>query len=227
MTTVRALIERSMRVAGVLVKGGSPDADEAQDAFLSLNNMLGGWSNHSLILYSDVDESFSMTGADSYTIGTGGDLDTTPPLKIKTAFLRSGTIDYPLEFIGDDEYARICSKDTQGLAYYLNFDYGYPLSTLKFYPKPDASYTLHLISEKPLTQFTSIDNTVSLPPGWEDAIVYNLAVRLYPEYGQPVDQVVYKIAEDSMRGLKLAAAKRKPMNMQAPLKTRNIYSGYW
>lgn len=226
MTTVRALIERSLRIAGVLVKGETPDNDEAQDALLSLNNMIGGWSNHSLILYADVDENFPITGADSYTIGSGGDLDTVNPLKIKTAYLRSGTVDYPLEIISDDQYARICSKDIQGRAYYLNFDYGFPLSTLKLYPKPDASYTLYLISEKPLTEFASLDTDISLPAGWEDALTYNLAVRHYPEYGLPVDQVVYKIAEDAFNGLKLAAAKRKPYNMQAPLQTRNIYSGY-
>lgn len=227
MTTVRALIERSLRTAGVLEKGESPDAEEAQDALLALNNMLGSWSNHSLMLYTDVTESFSMTGAASYTIGTGGDLSTLPILKIKSAYLRQSTIDYPVELISDDQYSRITTKNTQGRAYYLNHDYSFPLSTLRLYPKPDASYTLFLISEKQLTEFSDLDDIISLPPGWKDALTYNLAVRMFPEYGQQVDQITYKIAEDTYNGLKLAAAKRKPMNAKAPITTHNIYSGYF
>jgi hypothetical protein len=107
----------------------------------------------------------------------------------------------------------------------ITFDNAFPLATIRLYPVPDQNYTLFIQSEKELAQFT-LDQVVSLPAGWERALIYNLAIELAPEYGQEVNQAVFSIAMNAkmlimrtinrIRGMKRVA----PMNNGFDIRTR-------
>ena len=62
MTTARTIIKRAMQVAGILVKGEAPSADEADDGLTALNMMLSGWSNDSGLVYARAWQSFALVG---------------------------------------------------------------------------------------------------------------------------------------------------------------------
>jgi hypothetical protein len=51
------------------------------------------------------------------------------------------------------------------------------------WPAPPAGSTLDVFSLKPLTAFNSLSDTINLPPGYEQALRFNLAGVLAPEYG--------------------------------------------
>lgn len=79
-TTALALITRSYKLLGVLQPGETPDAALAQDALVTLNQMLGGWSRQSLTIPSVAREVFGLTAnLGVYTMGPGGDFDTSRP----------------------------------------------------------------------------------------------------------------------------------------------------
>lgn len=228
MVTVRNLITRSLRKSGVITKSETPDADEISDALEECNSMLGSWSIEKLLCISRTRESFPSTGAHSYTIGSGGDFNTTRPVKIISAFARLGTNDdYPMTEITDKNYSLIQNKDTIGAPDFFNYDNGYPLGTLTMYPKPSASYTIHIYSEKAIAGFVSLSQVVSLPEGWEDAIVYGLAVRLAPEYGQPVSNELAALAIGSKSAIKRAINRNRPLAyFPQKLSQNSINSGY-
>ena len=228
MATARKIIQKAMQKIGVLTKVEAPSADEAADGLDTLNAMLLSWSNDSMLIYARTWETFAVTSGDGeYTIGSGGDFNTVRPINILTAYVRQATTDYNLDIISDTIYNKfIWDKNTQSIPQFINFDNAFPVAKIRLWPVPTSGYSLFLLSEKQLTNFT-IDEEVALPPGWEQALIYNLAVLLSPEYGVPIDQGTYQIANDSKGAIRTAINKVTSMDSQ-PLSigSNNIFSGY-
>lgn len=227
--TARELIRRALLLFGAVDQDEAVDATEANDALASLNDILEGWSANGDAIYQETKESFPLTGAGSYTIGSGGDFNTIRPTKIITAFTRSGGLDYPLELIDQKFYAEITQKSL-GSSHpsYLYYDGGFPLGTI--YLWPTSSYELHLYSMKPLTSITSLDTTINLPPGYAKAIRYNLAVELAPEYGKMASPDVQRIATESKYDIDTANRLNDQDRLRVDsallrTETYNIYSG--
>jgi len=227
MTTARDIITRSLQKIGAIVKNEVPAADEANDGLNSLNALISSWSNDSLNIYARTWETFSLTGASSYTIGTGGNFNTARPTNIVAAYLRSGTIDYPIDIIDDAAYVSISYKNLQGIPEFLNYDNGYPLGRIRLYPLDNAGYSLFLLTEKAVSQFATLDTDMSLPDGWERALIYNLALELAPEYSQKPDAYIVKIANDSLGAIRQKVAQVRTMDAYpSNLAVRNIFSGW-
>jgi hypothetical protein len=123
-----------------------------------------------------------LTGATSYTLGPGGDINTTRPVRLEHAALRlqtDPTLDYPLRLLTDEEYEAIALKGLPStLASCLYMDRAYPLATVSLWPVQAAGATLLLYVWHPLTAFASVDTTVALPPGFELALQTNLSLEL-------------------------------------------------
>lgn len=228
MTTARNIITKAMQKIGALTKNDTPSSDEISDGLDSLNGLLGSWSNDSMLIWTRAVESFSVVANDgTYTIGTGGDFNTTRPTYIISAYLRQNNIDYPLTIISDEIYANIPDKSVGGIPIYLNYNNNYALGTLTLYPVPTQAYTIYLVTEKPITTLT-LDSVLSLPSGWERMMIYNLAVEIAPEYGQQVDGSIYEIAKESKRLVKTNTLKNRTMDVQ-PQSTFAAFSltGFW
>lgn len=227
MTTGLEIITKAMQKIGVLIKSESPSSDEASDGLDALNDLIASWSTESMLIYARTLESFTLAGGtSSYTIGSGQTFNTARPLKIISAYLRNSTIDTNIAIVPDEVFANITNKTTQGIPELLNFDNGYPTATIKLWPVPSSAYSLFLSSEKELTSLT-LAGAVSLPAGWKRALIYNLAMELAPEYGQPVDEVILKHANESKRNIKATIMRNRSMDVNAtPSIGFNIYSGY-
>ncbi len=229
MTTARDIIKRSMQKIGVLVKGEPPSDDEAQDALASLNALISSWSNDSSTITSRAWETFTLSANDgTYTMGSGGDFNTTRPTRILGGYIRiGGNTDLPLEIISDEQYNSISFKGLSGIPQFLNYDNAYPIDNIRLYPIPSAAYPIFIMSEKPATEFATLDTVLSLPSGWERALIYNLALELAPEYGQQPDQSIAKIAGESLGSIRAATIKARPMRaFPNGLQVRNIYTGW-
>ena len=59
MTTATQIITRAMRLARVIGKGETPDADESADGLQALNTMLDSWQIKRLFVYQIREESFT------------------------------------------------------------------------------------------------------------------------------------------------------------------------
>lgn len=230
MTTVLGIITQAMRRAGILTKTEPPSADEAADALITLNQMLSSWSNDSMMISSRTVESFNLIGGQAtYTIGSGQDFDTARPTYIVSVYTRLSSIDYPVLEMTDEVYAEnIAMKSIQGRPEFYNYTNSYPNGVFKLWPVPDMTYQMFIVMEKTLSEFT-LNQTVSLPSGWEMALVYNLAILLAPEYDQQPSGTVVLQAEQSKDSIRRAILKSRTMDA-APMAintTNNIYSGFF
>ena len=214
MTTLYDSLKSSLRVLGVVVPGETPTAQQIQDAMDAQNAMLGSLSP--LILYANTSEDLTLAaGTASYTIGTGGTFNTGRPTKIMGAsYLNdSGNTSYPLEVIDQARYNRISDKTTQGRPEYVMYDPQYALGMVYFYPTPDAAYTFHCVSEKPLTEITNLTATLVLPAEYKSFLKWNTAMALAPEYpgstGQPGFQIVVREATRSLSIIQRIVAHRR------------------
>jgi hypothetical protein len=207
MTTVRDLITDALDLVGVSAPGETVQAADAQRAFRALNRMLSSWNTEGLMVYSINIQTFTLTGnQQSYTIGPGGNFNTTRPERIEQAYLRvpsSSNLDLPLRLLTDSEWADIRLKPTTSdLPRMLYNDGNNPLSTLYLWPVPTQANVLVLYVWNQLSQYADLSDTVTLPPGYEEAIVYNLAVRLATSFGRPIPPEVSAIAATSKGAIK-------------------------
>ena len=82
------------------------------------------------------------------------------------------------------------------------YDPQYTLAQITFNPWPDANYTAFVDAIVPLTEFALSTTSLSMPPEYKRALIYNLAIELAPEYGISVPKEVGFIAGDSLRKIK-------------------------
>lgn len=205
MSTPRDLIKAAMRKIGAVASGETPSADELSDGLSAFNAMLDSFSNERLVIPSVTEETFPLiAGQATYTMGPNGDFNTTRPMAILLAnMIDQDLAEYPIALITLEDWAQITVKNTQNpLPTKLYVEDTYPKETLHFWPVPSAVRSVILRTWKPLTTFTSLSTSISLPPGYEEMLVYNLAIRMAPEYGKAVSAEVSQIALDSKENIK-------------------------
>jgi len=203
MATIRDLIAGSLRLIEEIGAGETPSGESSADGLTALNAMISSWSIQGDLIYTETTETFTLTGNDgSYTLGPSGDFVTTRPIRIVSATINDGANDYELTVYGIDQYASISDKTTAGVPDSIYYDGNFPNITMKLYPVPDSAYTLTLYTEKPLTEYSSISDTLTVPPGWERGLRYNLAMEIAPEYGKQAPATVMKIAIESKNAIR-------------------------
>lgn len=206
MTTAVGLITRAMKLARVIGKGETPDADESADGLVALNSMLDSWQIEGLMVYQIREESFTWSAAaQSRTIGALGNFVTDLPTKVaESSYFVTNNISTGIKLIDVNAWASIPDKTTTGPYPCLIYpEYGAALVTLYAYPTPSANVTFKLHTWKRLQSFSALTTDLALPPGYERAIAFNLAIEFGDaEFGGIVTPRVEKIAIQSKADIK-------------------------
>lgn len=203
MATGQSLIDRACRLLGVVASGSSASSAESADALIAMNAMLDTWRNDRLMGYALTTVSKAMTVADaSYTFGTAADFNSARPVMVKHAYMTIGDTDYPVKICTDAEWFAIEDKTvTSDLVEKIWYNPSMSTGTVNVWPVPNATNTLYLVVMTPVADLT-LAGTVALPQGWEDAIAYNLSIRIAPEFGAQVPAAVAKSAVDTLAAIK-------------------------
>jgi hypothetical protein len=206
MATANDMISRALRLIGVLGQGRRTlDATEASDGLDALNTMMDSWSIDRSMIFQLLTQTHTLTaGTADYSIGTGGTINTTRPVKIDQAFIRdNANYDYPVEIINKTAYDSIALKSTRTRSRYLYYDEIYPLAFIRLiYTPSNSTDVLHFTSWKQLQQFSLGTTELDLPPGYQRAIEFNLALELQPEYpGSLIDPRTAQIAQKSLANI--------------------------
>jgi len=174
---------------------GVADAMTAEDgayALRVLNRMVQKWSTEELSVYTVNRDSYNLVaGTQSYTLGTGGTFNAARPARIQMAAVlinSSRPIEIPLQIVTDEEWRDIAVKTTPSTFPTKMWVTGnVPLNTLYFWPVPqDSTVDVILYTWGRVNEFSSLNDTVVLPLGYEEALVTNLAVALSNSYGVQV-----------------------------------------
>ena len=209
MATAQTIINRALRLIGKLAAGETAESEDTADALTALNAMLDAWRLERLMVYALQDQSLSMVATQqTYTIGPSGNLNTVRPVKIEQAFMRKSDTDTDVRILDDMEWFSIVDKtatsDIPTKAYY---NPTMTTGTLYVWPIPNAVNVMHLITWTPFTAFSAAADTVTLPPGYEKALAYNLAVEIAPEYETDAPASVIALAISSKASVKRVNSK--------------------
>jgi len=205
----RGILYPALRKAGItLGPQRTPSTAQYQDAIEELNRLVGSLSCDRLFIYTRTNALFPLTDAAAYTIGASpdpnivADLAGPRPQMIETANIVTGdsesAIRYPLAILTDLQWADVNLNFGNTIPDSLYNDRAYPLSTLYLSGRPMAGCWLELFFWALVPQFVTPDDQVMLPPGYEDALVLNLAVRMAPHFQR---QVPPDVREDARKAL--------------------------
>ena len=223
MATVRDLINDALQTNGTLGQGETLSDDDVNTALRALQRMLGTWANQNLLLYQTAQGTMALTpGTVSYSSAL---LSTGRPVSVDSAFLRMSGVDYPLDLVDNQTYNEQQYKSNTGLPFMLYVDAGWPDTTFTFFPAPSAAYTAYVSGRYALIAGAiTKDTVVSLPLGYEAALVDNLAVKTASLFGRQVDGVLMKSAVDAIAWLKRTNQVSLVMETNLPF-NRPRYNG--
>jgi len=228
---VSDLIKSSLRKIGVLSSGETPTTETYATLLEALQIMLRSWAQKRILVFASTKESFSLISTQSsYTWGAGGNITTARPHQILGAFVRdSGGTDHPVGIISEGQYRNISSKATAGRPENLFYHPLYPLGSIYVYPTPQDAETMWIDSLKPFTEtssFGTVADTIAFPENYQEPLVYNLALRVAPEYGVQMSAEAVKIATDSLDALIVLNASNQvePISLSLPISGRGGYN---
>lgn len=237
LKTPQDLLGFALRAIGVLGTGQTALPEDYQDAFSALNGMMGLWNRRRWLIYHLVDVSVVSTGAQSYTVGLGGNFNVPRPDRLEAAFFRQfvssqpNKVDYPLQILqAREEYNQIALKNLTSWPAYVFYDSAIPLGIVYPWPVPQAGiYELHLSLKAALPQFTSYVQSVNLPDEYTETIWTNLAIRLSTIYpGAAVSDDLRGLAKASLETIRAENTQVPALKMPGGLPGRgakyNIYS---
>lgn len=208
MATVLDIATTALRKIGVVASGEALQADQAADALAELNRIVKAWNIQRQMTDVERRESFPLVvGQQSYTMGSGGNFNTTRPARIDRAelYVSSQALSMPVDIIDDQAFSLIQLKATQSQYPRRLWNQGGSGATITLWlwPVPSEINTLVLYSWGPFAGFTATSDSFSLPDGYEDAAIYALVERLCPEYGRPLTDELRREAIEARARLKV------------------------
>lgn len=212
--TVLELIQDALGLAGKLGMGQAIGATVQAGCLRALNTMLGNWSTGRLIVYAIVEDRYPLAAEQqAYALGPGADdWDAPRPQRVESArWVKDGQRG-PVEVLTRQRWEDIRRRGaTAEHPAALYPEMTLPDATIHVWPVPaDADVELELSMWRPVAAFAAVSENVVFPPGYDKALVYNLAVELAPRFEDAnLSQIVVDQARES-----LAAIKR--MNLVPP-----------
>lgn len=207
MSTAGDLIRDALLDLAVIDAGEAVDAATGADCLRRLNSMLNTWSAEGLMIYTFNRAVYSMViGQASYTLGTGGNFNADRPIWFNMASVIPGSspsLEIPIDIMSDEDWQTVPIKtlaSTFPVCIHPRGDY--PLNTIDVWPVPTASCSLVIYAPSALSEFALITSTASFPPGYEEAIRSNLAVRVALMFGRNASADLIKQATTSKNTLK-------------------------
>lgn len=174
--------------------------------------MIDAWNLKGGLIFRQGNTQYPMVPPKAvYSIGRGPGADFVDdrPTSIQAAniVLATGgsTVYVPVHIMTPPEWAR-----TRLRAFPTTFptqmypDYSYPNCNLYMWGTPTANNTLELWAWQQAKQFLTSTDTVAMPPGYLEAMVNNLAVRMSEQFGtaQLMSPTVFSDARRSLADIK-------------------------
>lgn len=112
-------------------------------------------------------------------------------------------MDYPLSEIPSyEDYSAISLKSLQSFPGLYHYNPAFPYGEFRPWPLQWAGWEYHVLFTTPLPAHLAPDDEINLPPEYQDALMWTLAARIAPSYGQEASQTVIanaRIAQNTLR----------------------------
>lgn len=143
----------------------------------------------------------------------------------------SRDVDYPLKVLSSrEDYNRIALKGMGTWPYVLFYDNAYPIGYIYLWPVPSpqtyGSFQFHITLKANLASFDTVQSQIAVPPMYQEAMVYNLAMRLCDIYSTEVSPSVAALAKSSLETIRGANTQIPQLIMPAGLNQGGRYNIY-
>ncbi len=206
MATVRAIATDALIEIGVLEPGDAMDAQQGALALTRFQKQIDAWAANKLALSLQARNSFTLTsGTSTVTIGASGATWTMArPDSLNTVtYIIPSTTPTTEVLIGqmdEDTYASLSIKGLSSSLPTLCF-YQINLSnangSLFFWPQVTQNVDIVLYSPQGIGVPTSLNTDVIGPSGYQEAFLYQLALRLCRPFGVAVSQDLVQLAANA------------------------------
>lgn len=235
--TPRDVCSLALQDAGIVGENQTPTAYQMNRAFTRLNWLLMQWRVKRWLVYRLRTQGLTSTGAESYTVGPGGQYDiAVRPDRLEAAFFRQLTlpaaqqVDYPLELIqAREDYNRIALKGLTSFPAYVWYDNALPLGELRPWPIPQASlYAVYITVKEPVEEFADLADVMNsrFPGEYFKALELNLAVELRESYSLAPKPVLVQLAKAATNVLRGSNAQIPRLQVPSELVRPGIYNPY-
>jgi hypothetical protein len=192
----RGLITDALIDLGVLEPGDALSPQDAAIGLRHLNRFIETCRTQNLTFPFLEREVFTVVADQgTYTIGPGGDFDTTRPQNIlgaswlaPTTGATTGRLEVRVRILTDDEWAALSLRDmtnAQWTALHYTATYAGGLGTIELWPVPNtATNDLVLYRGDTIQGFANLTTFYDFPPGYAEMFQFNLEKRLCRVYGK-------------------------------------------
>ena len=211
MATAGDIVQDAFELLGVYGPGDTVTAADSSRALSVLNDMMDVWSNESLACFDWVTQTFTLVpNKYQYTVGgPGADITGTRPLRVSNAPGAAYLLDDNLNKYGIDVLDQLMwnlvttAVANSDLPNNLFYDPQYPLGVINIWPTPTTGYVCNFLSYAQLGDFSTLESTFSLPPGYKRAITTNLCLSLKPYFtSAQIDPLIVKEAMETKGTIK-------------------------
>jgi hypothetical protein len=210
MMTARDLVTTALLKLGVLAEGEVATAPQAMGGLRVLNSMVDAWSLEGLLVYVIDRQTFALvSGVGTYTLGPGGQWNTTPlygagvkrPVQIENAWWQEpvSLVEYPLNLLHDHgDYQALCSIPmSTSMPMDVWYEPSVPLGRVFIYPTPTLPANVILYLWHPWDSAVTLDSVLTLAPGYQRLLEFQLAVDLSTEYAGTLRPDITALASEA------------------------------
>ena len=198
------LCRKALQISNLAPRGQDVDPSLNDDALFALRSVLSEWSRDEILIPAFESVSVDLSGGQNvYTMGPGGDF-TRRPQSLTQAILSNSTLGLtrkPILIETWDFFEGLTFPSAPGIPGHCFFNPTYPLAQMAFYPTPNSDWNCKLIG----TFAWDIPDpaaTISLPPGYQEAILDATAVKTCENLNRQCAPWLYNRARDGRSSIK-------------------------
>ncbi len=223
MATVRSIITQALQEIGVDSQGETLSASDAQVCLLRFQNQLDAWQADALTLAVNAQLTFTISSsANTFTIGPTGDIAAQRPVYVDAmTYVVPGSspeVETIMAPMSDDQWDVLSIKNlTSSLPtqYYYSTSFTTLLGTIFVWPTPTQSVKLYVYVKQGAGVPVALSSTILGPPGYQEAFMYQLALRLMTPFSRSPNDVPLLVGPQGLANQAFARIKRA--NMQPGL----------
>jgi hypothetical protein len=228
---VQDLINEALSHLGVY-QGDALDASDLQSAFFTFVAMMDGWTAEPLTIFQKSVLTFeTIANQQSYTLGVGA------PYAWQVSALPSdydavtqgpagSGLELPVVMVGELEWAALPLKGLSSSILAQMYRQTLATShTLNFWPLPAAAMPINLYVSQRIPTFTAVSNVVALPPGYQEAITFELAAKCSAKFGARVPEWLPAAMQDAKSKIKAKNFPALDMRVDSALVRRCVRLG--
>ncbi len=217
----------------------SPNAPDSDWVLQKLQRIIDRFNARKPMIFNMNFTLFTLpAGSNPFTIGPGATFDVNQrPVSIPSiGLILAGTpgVELPMNSRDDDWWA---NNRIKGLTSTFPTDYYYSpgwdvqsdgsqWGQIYFWPEPTASHQIRIQSRQVLGEYLAVTDDFTMPPGYWDLIVYELAITIAPSFGKsgsPAIPLLIASRKEALKAIQVNNISSPRLASDAP--TQDSYQG--